>query len=330
MNNYATTVVKNRAEYVGKKLLLITPDKAALFQTKDGNPIEIEIDSSGELFVYDLSRKYERENIDISLSKLGQMHLGLRDPSVLQMLGYFVLPEMEVERIFNNLRYKYLQAIYISNLNNPDSYFRSQYNNAFQALAGINVYQGNTKERKSNDSFWLSAGFTQKAKDTISFEKERKELSFILAYLRHSKVNNFNRIYGELIAMKPGFHELMIHNNYFEESSYPKGTDIRSQYFRLLRGIGDLSNTKLKALPHEINSKSFFSYASCNVTEGPFVYRKKVSVSYYDEIRKIKSKTMLQDIKNNFYYLDYNHSNVKTLKDLNNFLVEAKKFIYFM
>jgi len=330
MNNYATTVVKNRSEYVGKKLLLITPDKTSLFQTEDSNYIEIEIDPSGKLFVYELSKKHERESIDISLSKLGQIYLGLRDPSMPQMLGYFVLPVMEVERIFNNLRYKYIQSIYISNLDSPDSYFRSQYNNAFQALAGINVYQGNTKERKSNDSFWLNAGFTHKAKDTISFEKERNELSFILSYLRHSKVNDFNRIYGELIAMKPGFHELMIHNNYFEESSYPKGTDIRSQYFRLLRGIGDLSDIGLKTLPHEINSKSFFSYASCNVTEGPLVYRKKVSVSYYEEIRKIKSKTMLQDIKNNFYYLDYNHSNIKTLKDLSHFLVEAKKFIYFI
>lgn len=330
MDNYKVTIVKNSPEYIGKKLLLINDKKEKLFQTKDNKYIEIEINLIGELFVYALSTKQEREKINFSLSKIGQIFLGFEEPSVSQMLKYLVLPEMEIERIFNNLRYKYLQTIYLSNLNSPYKYFSSKYNNAFQALAGINVYQGNTKERKPNDYFWSKAGFTQKSKKSISFNKERSELSFILSYLRHSKVNNFNKIYGELIAIKPGFHELTIHNNYFEESSYPKSQDIRSQFFRLLRGIGDLSDIKLNKLPHEINSKSFFSYASCNITEGPFAYRKSMAVSYFEEIRKIKTKNMLKNIDNNFYYLDYNYSEIQTLKDLNNFLLKAKKFIYFM
>jgi hypothetical protein len=60
---------------------------------------------------------------------------------------------MEIERIFNNVRYKYLQAVFLSNFENPQEYFSSQYNRAFQALSGIIVYQGNCAQRKPNESF---------------------------------------------------------------------------------------------------------------------------------------------------------------------------------
>ena len=80
------------------------------------------------------------------------------------MINDLVTPEMEIERIFNNLRYKYLKSIYLSELNNPQKYINAKYNNTFQSLAGINIYQGPIKIRKDNDDFWKEAGFKEPSK----------------------------------------------------------------------------------------------------------------------------------------------------------------------
>ena len=151
-----------------------------------------------------------------------------------------------------------------------------------------------------------------------------------MSYIRNLNVDNFNKIYAELIAIKPGFHELMIHDDYFDKKSISTGKDTRTQIFRLLRGIGKLSDIKLSKLPHEINGKSFFSYASCNITQGPFVLKKKISVSYFDEIRKIESKEQMHNLKDNFLILDYYHNNINTKEKLAQFLKKAKKFRYFV
>lgn len=330
MKDYKTTIVRDRPTYIGKKLLLIGKNKDKLFQTNDNYYMEIEINNYGELFVYKLSEKFERIKIDLSLRKIGENLLELNDPSVPQVLNYLVLPEMEIERIFNNLRYKYLKAIQLSKFNNPNKYICAEYNKSFQALANINVYQGNTKKRKSNDYFWRNEGFTQTAKDNIHFDTEKNELSFIISYLRHLEVDNFNKIYAELIAIKPGFHELLIHDDYFNNNSIPDGSDIRSKVFRLLRGIGKLSDFQISKLPHEINSKNYFTYASCNITEGPFVFRKRTSISYFDEIIKVKSKKDLENLNDNFHYLNYCDNHLNTIQKLNNFLLKAEKFRFFM
>jgi hypothetical protein len=330
MINYKKTIVQDKPDYVGKKLLLITKSKDKLFRTNDGNYIEIEIDNTGDLFVNMVSETMNKQKIEYSLRKIGEKFLGLSDPSVPQVLNYFILPEMEVERIFNNLRYKYLKAIQLSEFVNPNKFISADYNKAFQALADINVYQGNTGNRKRNDSFWKDKGFSETAKNNMDTDVEKKELSFILSYFRKIKVTNFNNVYAELIAIKPGFHELFIHENYFDETAIPKGEEIRSRVFRLLRGIGEISEIELKELPPEINKKSYFTYASCNITEGPFVFRKRISVSYFDEISKIKTKDDLEKLDEKFHYLDYYNCNLDTLEKLNDFLLKAEKFRYFM
>jgi len=330
MNNYKTTIVRDRPTYVGKKLLLISKNKDKLFQTNDHYYIEIDINIHGELFVYKFSENFKRIKINLSLRKIGEDFLGLNDPSVPQVLNYIILPDMEIERIFNNLRYKYLKAIQLSKFTNPNKFISAKYNNSFQALADINVYQGNTKKRKSNDFFWRNEGFTQTAKDNINFDTEKKELGFIISYLRHLEVNNFNKIYAELIAIKPGFHELLIHDDYFDDDSIPDGIDKRSRVFRLLRGIGDLSKFHISKLPQEINNKNYLTYASCNITEGPFVFRKRISVSYFEEIIKVKSKQGLDNLNNNFHYLNYCDNHLNTIENLNKFLLKAEKFRFFM
>ncbi len=221
------------------------------------------------------------------------------------MLKYLVTPEMEVESIFNSVRYKYILSIYRSGLENPQQYLNAKYNHAFQSLAGIYVFRGFKKSGVDNDYYWKSAGFKSPQKTGITFDKERADLKFILNYLRSLKLDNYMDIYKELIAIKPGFHELYIHSDYFDKKSLPRGNDLRSQILRSLRGENDLKEVKLDRLPHEINSKSYFTYASCNVTEGPFVLRKSIKTSYYDQIRKIKSKDDIKDLEKNFYIFNY-------------------------
>ena len=158
--------------------------------------------------VFKIRKNMRRTPLNCSLRKIGIEYLGFKDPSVQEMLRYLVLPEMEVERIFNNLRYKYLNSIYLSGLENPSELISARYNKAFQALAGIKVYQGGAKVRKDNDDFWKEAGFKEIARNENDFSRERNDLRFILAYPRSLKPGNFNRFYAELIAIKPGFHEI--------------------------------------------------------------------------------------------------------------------------
>jgi len=137
-----------------------------------------------------------------------------------------------------------------------------------------------------------------------------------------------NNLYAELIAIKPGFHELYIHDDFFEEM--PKGVTNRDEVFRMLRCQGELENIFLDKLPAEINNNSYFSYAPCNVTEGPFVLRKSVAVSYFNEIRKIKSKKMLGQLEDNFHILCYQKSSsLDTREKLFQMLEKAKVYCGF-
>jgi len=332
MLNYKTTIVKNNPRFVGKKLFLSTELKDKLFNTEDGYYLEIEIDNQGKLSVRKILKDLKKiDSINKpSLRQIGQDYLGFRDPSVSKMLNYLVLPEMEVERIFNNLRYKYLNSIYLSGFPNPSEFIDSKYNKAFQALAGLNVRQGKAKIKRDNDYFWKSVGFKSKAKKENKFSEEYNALNFIITYIRNN-LSDIKKIYTELIAIKPGFHELYIHPDYFDKKFYPKGNDFRGITLRFLRGQGNLSNIDLKKLPDNVsNHYHYIRYAPCNVTEGPFVYRKNISVSYSEEIRKIDTKDKISDLKKNFMIFDYKHKNLDSKAKLRTFLLEAEKFRYFM
>jgi len=116
---------------------------------------------------------------------------------------------------------------------------------------------------------------------------------------------------------------------YFDTDTFPAGDDIRSEVFRQLRGVSELEHSILNNLdrfPPEINRRSYFTYASCNITEGPFVFRKSIDTSYYNEIRKIESPKDLKKLKNNFYILDYYHDKIDSLDDLKHLLKKAETF----
>lgn len=107
----------------------------------------------------------------------------------------------------------------------------------------------------------------------------------------------------------------------------------RSIVFRLLRHIDDSEINEinnLERLPSDINGKSYFTYASCNVTEGPFVSCKSSEISYYDEIRAIKTKQDLEKLEDKFFILDYYHKNIDSKEKLKEVLLEAEKFRRFL
>ena len=79
-------------------------------------------------------------------------------------------------------------------------------------------------------------------------------------------------------------------------------------------------------MPPEINKKNYLTYASCNITEGPFVFRKSIETSYFSKIRKIKSKKDIENLENNYYILDYYHRQINSAQDLKEILNTAKEF----
>lgn len=310
--------------YFGKTLLLSNRFKDSLFRTNSSSRIEFTFDMAGKLSIQIVSASTKREKIDIPFSEVGKEYLDNCNISSKEILGYLVLPEMEIERIFNSLRYNYLMSIYKSGceLSKEFSNYR-----AFQALANLKVYQGNTKERKDND-YWLPVGLKRTPEESDNFKAEKTNLDFILKYLRTRKYDNFNKIYAELIAIKPGFHEIQVHSKYFEE--IPRGKGIRDQVFRSLRGLACLEDMKLDDLPREINRLSYLKYASCNITEGPFVFRKDLSISYFDELSKIKTAKEINNLEEKFFILNYKYDNIKNKEALRELLNRAKIFKYYM
>ena len=331
MKDYKITIVKSNPDYLNKLLLLSNKNRDGLYKTPNDEIVQLKIDSEG-LTQCSLIKNGIVNIKNYSLRKIGIDFLEKKDPSVKSLLKYLIKPEMEIERIFNNIRFKYLQSIYISDIKNPSEKISADFNKAFQSFAGIKIYQGNTQKRKNNDYFWQSADFTKEAKDRISFKIDFNDLNFIIDYLRKLDLKNFNQIYSELIAIKPGFHEIYIHDNYFDSNEYlrkePENKDsYRNVVFKLLRGFGDLDKICLDKLnPNEINRMKYFSYAPCNVTEGPFVFRKRINVSYFDEIKKIQLKAELKKLKENFYILDYYHNKPMTKKELEKLIEKAEQF----
>jgi hypothetical protein len=325
-----TDTHRDLAQYVNKPLLLARRDLSGLFvHPHDASRLLLNIDWNGSYTVTAFVRNRNRQ-VAVTLRAIGENYLGLRNPSLRDLLRYLVTPEMEVERIFNVLRYKYLQAISLSRFDNPQQYLSYRYNKAFQTLAGLTIYQGSPVQRKPNHAFWQEAGFSEAATH-LGWKHEHHALQTIIALIKQVvSVNELNELYAELIAIKPGFHELYLHRNYFDPETIPKSRSARDAVFRLLRNAGDLSSLNLQGLPAEMNKNNFISYAPCTITEGPFVFRKHPGVNYVSEIRSITSKEQLPDLSKAFHILDYYHRDLSTQEELTTFLIEAQRMCRFI
>jgi len=121
-------------EYTSEKLLLLDHKREKLYC--NGNFIEIELSQNDRLTVYQVSitKRVERIAVGVmSLQELGIKYLGLEDPS--EILQHLVLPVMEIERIFNSIRYKWVKAI-LRGKREPSEYVNAHFNQLFKALAG--------------------------------------------------------------------------------------------------------------------------------------------------------------------------------------------------
>lgn len=335
MHNYSKTIAKNHREYTGKKLLLANKDRDGLFRD-NGSCVEVEIKRNGDLSTCRFQKNGKRENLTDSLRKIGQDKLGLKDPSVKQMLKYLVIPEMEIERIFNSLRYKYLFSLENGDYE-PQDYITSDCNNLFKALIGRS-FRGIKKENLhlKHKKIFKGEGFSSDIK--INIDEEERALDFIIQYIRNNYFNSKDcplkekqRIYRELIAIKPGFHEVFMdmQNGHGHKNGLKSQKNCRRNIvFKMIHNIYKTSRKfDLSRVNNEINVYRYLTYAPCNITEGPFTYRKNICVSYFKELNKASLKN---DLKDNFMILDYWDKNINTNKKLDKFLGKAKKFCCFI
>lgn len=236
-----------------KVFLLANSNRDGLLQLPTSNGhVVVGYNKNGDVQLREISSNSNRR-VDITLREIGQRYLNLNDDSVSQ---YLISPEMEVERIFNAARLKYLKAIHLSNIPNPKKYLHYRFNKPFQALAGLKVYQGNAYVRQDNDAFWQDAGFSVRAKEQ-NWQKEQEELRNVLMLLKRVTPKPVTRVYAELIAIKPGFHELYLHRDYFDDDTIPTGKSPRDQAFRMLRNREELSMLALDDFPPEMNKRNY-------------------------------------------------------------------------
>lgn len=329
-------------KYSKNYLFLTRLDKKGLFVTDDKKHVLIELDDKNQLISSKkIDEKFREKKLGYSLKAIGSNFLNLGEDE--DIFNYLVSWDMELERIFNNVKYKYLLSILKSDFDDPSEFLHSSYNRPFQALAGKNIYQGNVEIRKENDDFFKEVGFKSPKETGVNFEKEINEFNFIIRFLRKYYQNDLTKVYTELIAIKPGMHELLIHGNYFDLSEKHQNiidknkikasekdgkVNYREEVFALLANVGNMEDSpvqNLKKFPGEINVNSYFTYASCNITEGPFVSRKIKNISYFDEIRKIHSKEELENIEDKFnvYYYD---KGIDSKEKLEKVLQESEKF----
>ncbi|MBN2771038.1 MAG: hypothetical protein JXR90_10130 [Spirochaetes bacterium] len=301
-------------KFYGKTLLMAKEDMSGLEIVNNGWYKLVEVSEEGEINAFLFNGE---DKARISRHPFAEEKFSKR----------LVLPEMEVERIFNSLRYKYLNALLLSGFKNPQKYISADYNKAYQTLAGHTVYQGGTSDRKDNDFFWKNAGFSQAAKDQ-NWDNERDELQAIIGLLKGLYKNDPEKLYMELIAIKPGLHELLLHPDFFEDIPYSDAP--RDIVIRILKNEAEISELSLSKLPNEINKANYFSFASCYATEGPFMFRKNMDVTYLETIRKVRSKMQLSKVYENFHILDYYKADLSSSQKLEEFLQKAEKFKYFI
>ena len=198
-------------------------------------------------------------------------------------------PLDRIEHIFNRLRWKYLRAIACSPAlrDSPFQAISAKYNWAFLTLAGMTVRQKPDRPRQENDWFWESKGFDPVARYDLDWQVERENLALAIRDLIKDSAAMATTAYAEVIALKPGFHEAWLHDD-FPNDAYEGPDKPRGRVFALLRGspldLLDLGGS----FPADLSSEdAFLGYAPCSVTEGPFVRRKNSKVSYLAELKRV-------------------------------------------
>lgn len=294
-----------------KKLLLTDRKRERLYFDGQHLLVEAEFVEHGNLAVFKVNIQGKIRRISIgkmSLSELSARYLESEEPT--EILKYMVSPFKEVERVLNALRVSYLLAVQHGR-RNPQEYASAEFNALFKVLAGFPL-RNDPKGIRAR-KLALAEGFNVDALPLMDVSREKQEMKVILKYLFDVFSSDLQGMYRELIAIKPGFHEIWADNNWADdghieglrESPYK---DRRSQVLREIHGLIDPApHLDLTNITYEVNIPAFMTYAPCNSTEGPFVYRKRNDVSCYQLLRD-REKINLSD---HFLIYDYWGKDIK-------------------
>jgi hypothetical protein len=129
------------------------------------------------------------------------------------------------------------------------------------------------------------------------WQVEREDLALAIQDLIKESAGTATT-YAEVIALKPGFHEAWLHDE-FPNDAYEGPDKPRGRVFAILRG-SPLGLIDLGAsFPGDLSTAdAFLGYAPCSVTEGPFVQRKRPDVSYFDELKRVGELTNFSGRRN--------------------------------
>lgn len=195
-------------------------------------------------------------------------------------------PLSRVEFVLNRLRWKYLRAIALSPAlrSEPAKALSSEFNTAFQSLVGVEVDLEVGPPVAPHECFWMRRGFDPRAKHELGWEQDRRHLTDAIEDLLLQSEHKGTANYAEFIAMKPGFHEAWLHDNFPFDVTESLKTP-RGRVFATLRGnsIGLMDRDGLYTEDLH-NPDAYLGYAACAITQGPFVRRKTSDVSYFREL----------------------------------------------
>ncbi len=181
-----------------------------------------------------------------------------------------------IELVLNRLRLKYLQAIALSPglRDHPAQAVSLSFNPAFLSLTGLD-----------QTPHWRDRGFATHARYGLDWDQDREDLASALREL--TRCQDVTTTYGEVLALKPGFHEAWVHEAFPDDAQEGPETP-RGRVFGVLRGsprgLIDLAGH----YPADLSEPScFLAYAPCSVSEGPFVRRRHQGVSYFGELKRV-------------------------------------------
>jgi len=245
-------------------------------------------------------------------------------------------PIDRVELILNRLRLNYLRAIALSPALrvNPAKALSVEYNSAFQSLVGVQVDLDEDRLVQPHETFWMRRGFDPRAKHDLGWEQDRRHLTEAIDDLFLQSQHKGTADYAECIAMKPGFHEAWLHDNFPFDVTESLKTP-RGRVFATLRGndIGLMDRDGLYTEDLH-DSAIYLAYAPCAITQGPFVRRKHSEVSYFTELCRAGGFTNVSDrhalLTQSFHVLDswqrlHDENNEAALTRL---IEEAEVFVF--
>ena len=215
----------------------------------------------------------------------------------------------QVEVALNLLRLTYLQAIGRSGAlrNTPAQAASHQCNEAFVVLCGIEGDRSQVAGSQQVEAYLSSIGFDPRLRNLLDWERGKDALNRGLQALRRMPEAPA-RILAELYSIKPGFHEVWLHDDYpddvRENPDHPVG-----RILGVIRGRQSQVLHPSHAEFERLTDLGFFlRHAACALTEGPMVRRRPGVDSYFDILQGIGPERSVsirrRRIEEGFHVLD--------------------------